>query len=306
MPRDGAIAADAAPYDFRRPNKFNRDHQRALQIAAETFARNFSTTLSTMLRATSHVQVRTVAQVTYDEFIREIPNPSYLALLALTPLNGASMFYLPLRLVMSAIDRLLGGNGTGLLPERPLTDIEDRLARNLMGRVLHELAYGFESLTAIQPQLLQQESNPQFAQLASATDMVVTISFEIRIGSESGLSILCIPLASLQPVLDDVTASALDKARVFADSDAVTEAVADLVRDAPVEISVRLADIRLSSSEIVDLRPGDVLSFNHAIDRPLAVTVGGVPRFAAIAGRRGKRLACVLVDDSTPARRIPS
>src|SRR5215470_4859996 len=85
-------------YDFRRPNKFNRDHQRALQIASETFARHFTTTLSTVLRAVSSVNARPVGQLTYDEYIREIPNPSYLAVLSMEPLDGRSLFHIPLPL----------------------------------------------------------------------------------------------------------------------------------------------------------------------------------------------------------------
>jgi flagellar motor switch protein FliM len=128
------------PYDFRRPNKFNREHQRALQIASETFARQFTTVLSTTLRAVSQVQVSSVGQVTYDEYIRDIPNPSYLAVLSLAPLPGSSLLHLPLPVVMTAVDRLLGGTGTGPAPVRSLTDIEDGLAKGLVARVLRELA----------------------------------------------------------------------------------------------------------------------------------------------------------------------
>jgi flagellar motor switch protein FliM len=283
-------------YDFRRPNKFNRDHQRALQIASETFARHFTTTLSTMLRAVSAVNARPVGQLTYDEYIREIPNPSYLAVLSMDPLEGRSLFHVPLPLIMTAVDRLLGGTGFGPEPIRPLTDIEDSLAQGLLRRILHELAYAFESLTPIQPVLLNQESNPQFAQVASAPDMVVLMPFEIKIGGTQGEASLCIPFASLQPVLDEVTANAFDSKRTVTDPRALSRALQHVVGNSPVDVSVRLSSITLQSQQIVDLAPGDIVPFHHAVDRPLAVAVGGVERFSAIAGRRGKRLACVIVD----------
>jgi flagellar motor switch protein FliM len=295
-PRSRQIAL----YDFRRPNKFNRDHQRALQIASETFARHFTTTLSTVLRAVSAVNARPVGQLTYDEYIRDIPNPSYLAVLSMEPLEGKSLFHIPLPLIMTAVDRLLGGTGFGPEPIRSLTDIEDSLARGLLRRTLHELAYAFESLTPIQPVLVNQESNPQFAQVASAPDMVVLMPFDIKIGGTQGEASLCIPFASLQPVLDEVTANAFDSKRTVSDPGGLTRALRGVVGESSVDVSVRLSAITLQSREIVDLVPGDIVPFHHAVDRPLAVAVAGVERFSAIAGRRGKRLACVIVDPQNP------
>src|SRR5690349_3697627 len=73
----------AVPFDFRRPNKFSRDHVRALQIVNETFARQTGTILSTTLRAVSTMTLTSVDQMTYDEFIRSLPNPTVLGILSL-------------------------------------------------------------------------------------------------------------------------------------------------------------------------------------------------------------------------------
>ena len=288
--------ASATPvlYDFRRPNKFTREHVRALQIASETFARQFTTVLSTTLRTVSQVQAKGIHQLTYDEYIRDVPNPTYLAILSLAPLAGASIFHLPLPVVMTAVDRLLGGPGTGPALHRPLTEIEQSLMRDLLGRVLRELAYAFESLTTLEPAVMHQESNPQFAQIGSPSDMVIVFVYDLRIGGQSGEATLCIPFTSLQPVLDEVAANSLLAGRVEADAEAVRESLATRMGGAPVTISVSFPPVTLALSDIVDLRPGDVLPLEHPVDAPLEVSVGGLPRFAARPGRRGKRLACVI------------
>jgi flagellar motor switch protein FliM len=281
-------------YDFRRPNKFNREHVRALQIVNETFARQFSTVLSTTLRVVSQVSAKSIGQLTYDEYIRDMPNPSHLAVLSLAPLAGASIFHLPLPVVMAAVDRLLGGTGAGALLKRPLTDIEAALVRSLLGRVLRELAYAFESLTSLEPQVIQQESNPQFAQIASPTDMVVVLEYDIRIGPNQGEATLCIPFSSLQPVLDEVAGNSLLAGRVASDPQSVRRALAGRLEAAPLSVCVRFSPITLSMAEIVDLRPGDVLPLHHPVGAALEVSVSGVRRFTGLPGRRGKRLACVV------------
>jgi flagellar motor switch protein FliM len=295
--------ATPVAYDFRRPNKFTREHVRALQIASETFARQFTTVLSTTLRTVSHVQATGIHQLTYDEYIRDVPNPTYLAILSLPPLVGASIFHLPLPVVMTAVDRLLGGPGTGAALNRPPTEIERSLMGDLLGRVLRELAYAFESLTALEPVVIHQESNPQFAQIGSPSDMVIVFVFDLRIGGQEGEATLCIPFAALQPVLDEVAGNALLAGRVEADADAVRDALAGRMGGAPVTVSVSFPPVLLALSDIVDLRPGDVLPLDHRVDAPLEVSVGGVPRFTARPGRRGKRLACVIT--SVASKEMP-
>jgi len=296
MARGAQRTGTPTPYDFRRPNKFSREHQRALQIASETFARQFTTVLSTTLRTVSQVQVASVAQSTYDEYIREVPNPSYLAVLSMSPLPGSSLLHVPLPLVMTALDRLLGGTGAGPKPTRALTEIEDGLVKHLLARVLRELSYAFESIVHLEPQVAMHESNPQFAQVASATDMVIVLAFDVRIGAETGEVSLCLPFSSMQAVLDEVTTSAHQAGHGVRDPQVLRHALGDRVSDAPVQLAVRFNGVTLTSREIVALRPGDVVALDHRTDRPLAVCVGGVERFAALPGRRGARLACVLVE----------
>src|SRR5206468_5562256 len=129
-----------------------------------------------------------------------VPNPTYLAILSLPPLAGASIFHLPLPVVMTAVDRLLGGPGSGPTVARPPTEIEQSLMRDLLGRVLRELAYAFESLTALEPVVIHQESNPQFAQIGSPSDMAIVLVYDLRIGGQAAEAPLCVPSASLQPV----------------------------------------------------------------------------------------------------------
>lgn len=288
------------PYDFRRPNKFNRDHVRALQIVGETFARQFTTVLSTSLRAVSQVQLVSVGQLTYDEYVRETPNPTFLAGLSLEPLPGSSLLHIPLDVVMAMVDRFMGGNAEGDMPARPLTEIEAGLVRSLLERVLRELAYAFEPLTPIVPRILQFESNPQFAQITSMTDMVITLDFDLKVGAHEGRASLCIPFASLQPVLVEVSSTAMHAGPVLVDPGAVRRAMSTALDSASVDVSVRFRPTQLSSAEIVDLRPGDVVPLAHHVDAPLTVSIAGVDCFPARPGQRGHRLACLLVDPVDP------
>lgn len=296
------------PYDFRRPNKFSREHVRALSIVGETFARRCSTALTTTVRTTCQVGVGPIGQLTYDELISDLPSPTYLAIIEVPPLPGAALLHIPLPIVMSCIDRLLGGPG-GPGPNRPLTEIESALAVGVVDRILGEFAYAFESLAPLQPKLVHQESNPQFAQIVGAAEMVVSIGFSIRVGAEAETMTLSLPLVNLQPVLDEVAGNVHKGSRTEVDRRAVTTALVAGVERAPLTVSLHFDEVILSSREILELRPGHIVALGHGVERHLTVSVGDTRRFKARVGRRNRRLACQLLEaipQEKPMTKLPA
>jgi flagellar motor switch protein FliM len=155
-------------FDFRRQSKLSREHVRTMQIVQETFARGFSTMLASQLRSVTQVNIKSIEQQSYDEYVRDLPNPTMLTLLSLAPLSGAAVFQLPLNVTFCAIELMLGGTGDGVQPGRPLTELELSLMRGIIDRALPELRYALEPVVATEPKIVGQESNPQFAQVAAS------------------------------------------------------------------------------------------------------------------------------------------
>lgn len=295
----GARKSVAKTFDFRRPSKFSREHFRAFQIVYETFARQWTTVLSTSLRTVSQVTLVSVEQMSYGEYIEHTPNPTFIALFQMSPFPGASLFHLPLPLTMTAVERLLGGTGVGSThPNRPLTDIESGLMRETTDRALRELTYAHESLFEVQAKVMQLESNPQFAQIAAATDMMLVISFDVRIGGEQGAATMCIPFSSLQTQLESFSGGHLFADAPKVDVEDVSDRLNERLLDVPVDVSVQFSPISLTSSEIVDLQVGDVLPLHHPINEPLTLHAEDQAYLYAMPGRRGKRLAAQIVNNN--------
>ena len=302
VPGRGKRRSGPQPFDFRRPSTFSREHARALQIVNETFARQFTTILSTTLRAISSVSVASVDNISYDEYVSTSPDPSFLALLQVDPLPGAGILQLPLNIAMAAIDRLLGGTGDGDQPARALTDIESALLRELVTRVLHELDYAFESLLKASTSIVRLESNPQFAQVAAPSDMVVVTTFDVRIGTQEAPATLCLPFSALQPVLDQASGPALFADRKGVDLQESARLVTARLGDAPVDVTVRFDPVTLTSAEILGLEVGDVLPLHHPVAAPLSVCAAERVCASAVPGSKGRRLAFMIVqnDDKDP------
>jgi flagellar motor switch protein FliM len=234
--------------------------------------------------------------MTYDEYVRSSPNPSFLTLFTMEPMSGAGLLQMPLPIAMPAIDRLLGGPGDGKQPERALSAIETGLLKDLVQRALHEFDYAFESLGKIESKALHAESNPQFAQIIAPSEMVVVARFDVRIGAApASEASLCIPLASLQPVLDTVTGQSFFTDRKTYDPAQVARAMADRIAEAPVDVSVQFNEVVLTSDDILSLQPGDVLPLRHPVSAPLSVSASGSVCAHAVPGSKGSRLAFMVV-----------
>lgn len=281
------------PYDFRSPSRFSREQVRALQMANETFARQMATILSTTLRIVAYASLEDVAQASYDEYIRRVPNPSVIAVLNFAPLPGAGVFHLPLDIVMSVIDRLLGGPGNATQPVRELSDIEAGLIRSLVQRMVHELAYAFESLTQITPKVVSLEADASFLQLAQPNDPMLVSDFEIKIGDHRATSTLMMQVATIQPILD---ALAVKPEKELTGSQAL--AVGQLkgrMEEVPLSVSVTFDPISLPSKELLRLEVGDVIPLRHPTNQPLTMSADGITVAKAVPGSHGNRLACQIV-----------
>jgi flagellar motor switch protein FliM len=302
---DPALHGRARTFDFRRPNKLSRDHVRNLQIIHETFARQFTTVLSSTLRVVSQVSVLSIEQLAYDEYVRDTPNPSHMSILSVEPLPGVAVLQVPLSTAMTIVDLMLGGHGATTGPDRPLTDIERGLVRTIIDRVLAELTYAFESVAAIEPAVIGHESNPQFAQVAAPSDMTVVIMFDVKIGEVANVASLCFTYSALQPILDTIAAAAAHTQVGRHDIELARERMTRRILDVPVELAVEFTPTTLTSAEILDLQVGDIVPLGHATEMPLTCTVDGTPTFRVRPARAGKRLAGQVVDE-IDARRTPS
>jgi flagellar motor switch protein FliM len=264
-----------------------------LQIAFETFARQYTTLLTTSLRVVSAVSVISIEQQTYDEYVSALPGPSIIARVGMDPLPGTALLEFSLDTALACIDHLLGGAG-GEQPNRPLTDIETPLLRGLLDRALGELRYAFEPVAAIQPMLGALEYNPQFAQACAPADPVIVASLEMKVGAAECVATMCMPLAMIFPRLQQRgAASVTDRQR--ADRELAHRRMVAGLQSAPIDVAVRFAAVRMRAADIIDLRPGDVVPLGHPVTAPLSVTAAGVTFAHAVPGNQGTRLACLVV-----------
>jgi flagellar motor switch protein FliM len=211
------------------------------------------------------------------------------------PLPGVGILELPVPGVMVCLDHMLGGPGGFEQPNRPLTEIEGTVVRGLIERLLGEMRYSLAGIVALQPQVTKVEYSPQFAQAAGAADVMVVVTFALKLGFSNHRMTLCLPFSGLLPHLVNASAPtpASDRERAQRARDAAL--LEEQFHEVPVDVRVRFRNTRVAPHEISDLAVGDVLRLSHPAAAPLDVSVDDAVFAHATAGVHGKRLAAQVV-----------
>ncbi|WP_232681082.1 flagellar motor switch protein FliM [Nocardioides sp. R-C-SC26] len=294
-------SGEATPYDFRRPIQLSREHQRILQLGFDGFARQATTVFTSALRSVCSVSLLKIDQRSYSEYIDSLPPTTYLTLFTTDPMPGRGMLDLPLDAVMSCVDHMLGGPGGSAQPQRPLTEIEGGVIRGLVARLLSEMRYSLAAIVALDPQVTGVEYSPQFAQVAGAADVMVTITLELRIDDRPfGISV-CLPFSGLHPHLAAAAAPAPVSNRERAQRAEAAELLQNSFQDVPVDVRAQFRTTRVDPAALSGLQPGDVLRLAHPASAPLDITVDDQIFAHATAGTHGQRLAALIV--ATAAQR---
>ncbi len=279
-------------YDFKRPDKFSKEQIRTVSIMHETFARLTTTSLSANLRSLVQVHVASVDQLTYEEFIRSIPNPTTLGIINMDPLKGSAIMEIDPAITFSIIDRLFGGQGESTKVTRDLTDIETTVMEGIVVRILGNMREAWSQVIDLRPRLGQIETNPQFAGIVPPTEMVVLVTLETKIGDVEGMMNFCIPYLTIEPIISKLSAQYwYSSVRRGATTENLT-ILRDRLSTVDVPLVVEIGSMNLTVREVLSLQVNDIIRLQgtHVSD-DMALRVGDRRKFWCRPGQIGSKLA---------------
>ena len=189
-------------YDFARPAKFSKEHLRTLEIIFEHYGRLLSTNLPVYLRKAIQVEVMNSEAVSYSEFSNALSNPVLLGIINFAPLKGNIILEIASNLGYAMVDRMLGGEGEPLEKTREFSEIELLIIERILTVCVNLLHEPWENVVDIHPRLERIETNSQFAQIISPSEMIAIVTINIKIGDVEGLMNVCLPYLTLEDIMD--------------------------------------------------------------------------------------------------------
>jgi flagellar motor switch/type III secretory pathway protein FliN len=164
-------------------------------------------------------------------------------------------------IIYPIIDRLLGGTNHDLfIPQRPLTQIEQRLIGNVTDRGHAALSEAWASITRadLQGRGLR-ESNPQLVQIVPPNEVVVVIGFELKMGNRAGTMNLCIPYNVIEPVVEELSAQSWFSAARNQRSAELEKQITRGLTRAPLTVTGMLAETTITLRDLMEMSTGDLI-----------------------------------------------
>jgi len=286
---DGAV-----PFDFRRLDRIPISQINAIHSLHEAFVRNLSSSLTIYLGSVVSGSLSSVEQLPYSDFVEALPTPTCLVYLNMDPCQGHALIEVDPTLIALILDLVLGGGGrtkTGL--DREVTEVEKNLLDGFFHIVTSDLRETWKPVDVLSFAMSAIETSPQLSGRFVATEAVVAVAIELRIGETAGMVNLAIPSLTLKTIRQR-----LDQQRTSHRSENPATELAikrKLARDLKMTVECEFSGAMIGLRDLLSFSPGDVLMLGPEFDGEVDILVNGTPKFTGSLGVSPKNRQMVVL-----------
>ncbi|MCO5099838.1 MAG: flagellar motor switch protein FliM [Burkholderiaceae bacterium] len=284
-----APADGIRPYDLATQERIVRGRMPTLELVHERFARNLRVGLFNFMRRNPEIAVGPVKVQKYSAFLRDVAVPTNINIMQIRPLRGSGLLICEPQLVFAIVDSLFGGDGRlpSRIEGRDFSATEQRIIERMLEVICGEYRKAWSGVYPIELEYTRSEMQPQFANIATPSEIVVTAKFDIEIGNVGGAMHLCIPYSTLEPIRETLYSTLAGDAQT-SDRRWVAK-LSRQIQSAEVELVAELGHARASVAELVRLKAGDFIELD--LDDTLVAKVDGVSVFDCRYGIANGRYA---------------
>ncbi|MBS1792346.1 MAG: flagellar motor switch protein FliM [Acidobacteria bacterium] len=283
------------PYNFRRPDRLSKEQVRSLYLLHDLFAHSLSSSLPLFLRAVSEVNLISVEQQSYSDYMRGLSDPTTIFTIAASPLRGVFVVELNTSIALSIVDRMLGGEGQEVKEMRAATDLELNILEGFLKVVTDTYCEAWKPMIEFETEIVGRETHPQLVQIVAPNEVVATIVYQLQIGEVQGVMSICLPVVLLETVIEKFSQSAQssnDKT-----SPEATRLLLKKISNVRFGVSAELEKVPAAVSDLMSLAVGDVLRTNHSIEKPVNIAVGSIVKFhGRLAALDQKMVAQIIAE----------
>ncbi len=291
--RDRDRRKRVVPYNFRRPDRLSKEQVRALYLLHDLFAHSLSSSLPLFMRAVSEVNLISVEQQSYGDYLRGLSDPTTIFTVAADSLRGVFAIEMNSSIAFPIIDRMLGGEGAELGEIRPATDLELKILEGFLSVVNENYREVWGTIVEFETEIMGRETRPQLLQIVPPNEIVAAIVYQVQIGDAKGLMSICLPVVMLEPVIDK-----FNKSSYAAENPTPPEATFSLLKTISAvkfPVSAELERVPSAISDLMNLAVGDVLRTNHSVEKPVNVSIANTVKFIGrLAALDGKMVVQVM------------
>ncbi|MBP6226055.1 MAG: flagellar motor switch protein FliM [Rhizobacter sp.] len=262
-------------YDISSQERIVRGRMPTMEIISERFARNIRIGLFNMIRKSPEVSIGGIKVQKYSAFLREIVVPTNFNIVSVKPLRGSGLIVCDPTLVFAVIDALFGGAGKyhTRIEGRDFSPTELRIIMRLVEVITTEYKKAWVGIYPLDLEYQRSEMQPQFANIATPSEIMVATSFTLEIGDSTGTIHFCIPYSTLEPIRD-VLYSTMQGDSAEPDRRWVN-LMKEQIQSAEVELVAELATAPATVEQLLSFKAGDFIELD--LQPGIQAKVCGVP-----------------------------
>lgn len=276
-------------YNLASQERIVRGRMPTMEIINERFARNIRVGMFNFIRKSPEVAIGGIKVQKYSAFLREIVVPTNFNIVSVKPLRGSGLIVCDPTLVFAVIDSLFGGIGKfhARIEGRDFSPTEQRVITRIVEVILAEYHKAWKGIYPLELEYQRSEMQPQFANVATPSEIVVSTSFTLEIGETSGTIYFCIPYSTLEPIRDVLYSTTVG------DSSEPDRRWINLLKTqiqaAEVELVAELGTAPATVEQLLAFKPGDFIELD--LEPLIQSKVDGVPVFDCYYGTSNGRYA---------------
>lgn len=265
---------EAVPFDFRLPNRISKNQLRTIRNIHENFTESLSSFLLSKLQAIVNINVISVDQIYYSEYVLSVSNPACLFTFDIKNTDIKGILELSPELALALVDRLLGGNGSGTKQSKIITPIEQKVLYVVVEKIMVDLKKAWQIIGEYEFEIERFEPDIDFAQITSQSESVLLISFEIFIGEQSYLMNLCFATFAFDTILSKMSNQKLSSIRpVKYNGTTARSIITTNLQKTKLSVVVEFGTATISVHEVMNLGKGDVIKLKNKIGEELKIKI---------------------------------
>lgn len=286
-------------FDFRQPMRVSQDQLKTIRTIHESFCDLMGFFLTSHLQTVATVELLAVDQLHFSDYALSIANPCVVYTFDIKETEGRAFIELTPDLAFMVVERLLGGTSGRPASPRVITAIEQKIIQPLVRQALGELTAAWKPIYSLNFELANFESNSDFLQIASGSEIVIVISFEVKVAEEAFLMNLCYPSFALEEVIAQLMVE-------FGSHDLSTKnkqesfnKIREHLKKTALQLRCILGTTEIRIQELLELSEGDVLTLDTAVDEEMPLRVEERTKFMVRPGIMDGRLAVKISREVT-------
>jgi len=254
-----------------------------LDIILDNFATNFGISLTNQLQKNVTITRIGIETFKFKEYLLSQKDAGAIAVLGLDPLKNGALMVIDTELCFALVEIMLGASIdiAPLQPDRKPTTIELNVLKSTVSKACTDIDKAFVQIIELKSSIVKIESNSRLVSIVDADSDVLSGTFQIKVGPLSGNFDLVFPVATLDPVREQLrdllTVKTIQQSGWH-------DLILKEIEKMSTTIIAQSGTITLPVREVVEFKKGDIIDIDYDPNSPLKILVEESLKYFAVPG----------------------